>query len=453
MKNMTEGNISKNFIGFAIPIILAGILSQAYGIADSMVVGRLLGEQGLASVGSTAAIITVCSSIIWGLGTGIALYIAILYGSGDFSDMTASVKANLVLIFGFSVTISVSVLAFHKPIFNLFEISENIYDEAFRYFSVYMSGFAIFSFNGCCMFIINAMGNTSFPFKLSIYTCTVNIIGNIFCITVLGMGVEGAALASVVVAGTESVIYMVKFHREFKKLGVEKQKLKFNFKSIINAWKQGVPCMIQQLVMYLSSAGVQPVVNGLGSGAIAAYSVCLRIYSMNATFFQNSSKSLSNYCAQCIGSGRISLVKKGMKICFRQSFLLTVPVMVLFFIFREFVVSLFYTDAGGESAMYVIRYIILCMPFSIFQIVNNWLHNFYRGVMVPKITTLTTLFYSIVRVAVTYALVPVYGMDGIFFGFIISWIAEAVLGTVILISRKWKSTEYLYLERSELKRL
>jgi Na+-driven multidrug efflux pump len=102
MKNMTEGNISKNFIGFAIPIILAGILSQAYGIADSMVVGRLLGEQGLASVGSTAAIITVCSSIIWGLGTGIALYIAILYGSGDFSDMTASVKANLVLIFGFA---------------------------------------------------------------------------------------------------------------------------------------------------------------------------------------------------------------------------------------------------------------------------------------------------------------------------------------------------------------
>lgn len=447
MKNLTEGNISRNFLRFSIPLVLSGALGNAYGIADTIIVGRYLGEHGLASLGSTASYITIMSSVIWGLGVGISLYLASIFGTKDYKKYVNSVKSNLIIISLFSLFISILSIVFYKPVFHILAINGEIWQDSFTYFAIYMAGFISFSFNWSCVYILNSMGNSSFAFKISILSCVGNILGDIILINVFDLGVAGAAIASVMMTVIASVLYLLKFKREFKKLGVEKQKVAFDKQDVLKAWKMGIPSMLQQMVMYFSSVGVQPAVNILGNSAIAAYSVCLRIYTLTSCIFQNFSKCLSNYCAQCIGARKISMIKQGIKISIKQSFAFTIPVMLILFIFPQQITNFFYGDGGGEGSHYVVRYIMLCIPFVACQVVNNMFHNFYKGVLIPKIALYTTLLYSVVRIVSTYALVPFFKMDGIFFGFMIPWAVEMIVCIAIYMSNKWKPDWYKALER------
>lgn len=448
MKNLTEGNISRNFLQFSIPLVLSGALGNAYGIADTVIVGRYLGEHGLASLGSTASYITIMSSIIWGLGVGISLHIASIFGTKDYKKFVNSIKSNLIIISLFSLLLSILSIVFYKPVFHILAINDEIWQDSLIYFAIYMAGFISFSFNWSSVYVLNSMGNSSFALKISILSCVGNILGDFVLIDFFNLGVAGAAIASVFMTLVASVCYLLKFKREFKKLGVEKQRVVFDRQDIIKSWKMGIPSMLQQLVMYFSSVGVQPAVNILGNSAIAAYSVCLRLYTLTSCVFQNFSKCLSNYCAQCIGGKKVNMIKKGIKTSLKQAFIFTIPVMVILFIFPQQITDFFYGDAGGEGSHYVVRYIMLCIPFVACQVVNNMFHNFYKGVLMPKIALYTTLLYSVVRVISTYALVPFFKMDGIFFGFMISWATEMIACIVIYLSNKWKPDWYKALERN-----
>ena len=447
MKNLTEGNISKNFIKFSIPLIMSNFLANAYSIADTIIVGRYLGEHGLAALGSTASFVTVISSLIWGLGSGIAIYIASVFGTKDYKKCVNSVKTNLIIISIFAFLVSMLAIVFYKPVFHVLAVNSEIWHDSFVYYAIYMAGFVSLAFNWSSVYTLNSMGNSSFAFKISLMTCVGNILGNIIFVATFDWGVAGAAIASVLMTFSGTICYILKFKREFKKLGVAKEKIIFEKKEIIKAWKMGIPSMLQQMAMYFSSVGVQPAVNILGNSAIAAYSVCLRIYSVMSSVFQNFSKGFSNYCAQCIGGKKVNMISMGMKISIKQSFAFTIPVMLVLYIFPQQIADLFYGDGGGEGTHYVVRYIMLCVPFVLCQVINNMFHNFYRGVLMPKIALYTTLVYSVVRVVSTYALVPFFKMDGIFFGFIIPWFVEMVVCIVIYLSNKWKNDWYKALER------
>ena len=443
MKKLTEGNIWKNFIFFAIPLVLSGLLSQAYTMIDTMIAGHYLGEEGLAALGSTGSFITLMKSIIWGLGTGISLYVAFLSTSGDKKRLVNAIKVNLVTVFVLAVFISATSIALYYPIFRMLAIGDDIYKDALSYYVVYMLGFSFLTFSNAATYIFNAIGKPSYPMRLSIFSSVSNIIFNFVFLVVLKMGVIGAALGTLLASFISAVLYVIRLGKEFRDIGCEKERMSFSAGNIAPAWRQGVPCMIQQFVMYVSGAAVQPAVNLLGTAAIAAYSVCSEIYSICATIFQNSSRGLSPFCAQCYGKGEFSLVKRGVKVSIRQGVLLSVPLMMLLMLFRFPIAEVFLgNNASDESVGYVVTYILICVPFVLCQIINNLFHNFYRGVMMPKIATATTLVYTVARIITTYALVFALGMMGIFLGFIIPWTAECVLSVVIYVSGRWKNEAY-----------
>jgi len=276
MKNLIQGNIFKNLVLFAIPLMLSGLLSQSFGTVNTMIIGKLLGEAGIAASGSTGTFVQVVSSVIWGLGTGMSLRIASLFGSGNFKKMANAVKVNMIIIVALALVISASAIVFYRPIFAFLKIKEDIYNESFKYFAIYMSGFAVFSVNWTSVYMFSAWGNTSFPVKISILTNVLNVAGNILFIAVLHTGIAGSALSCVIANFISAVCYILKICSEFKKTGIVPEKLDFNRKEIMKSLKLGIPCMFQQFAMYFSSAGVQPVINNLGTAAIAGYSVCTR---------------------------------------------------------------------------------------------------------------------------------------------------------------------------------
>lgn len=441
LRNLTEGNISKNFLLFSIPAILSAILNQSYAVINTAVVGKALGDLGLAAIGATSSFATVLSSVIWGIATGIAIYVSSLFGAVKYKQMANAIKTNVWLITAISVIISVITIVCRAPVFSLLRIGEDIYTDAMIYFVIYMTGFAPLVLGTCFMLIYNATGNTSYPLIMSILSSVCNLTSNIILIAVLKKGVWASAVSTVATSILICICYVVKLHFDFKKFGVANNRISYSLKEILTAWKQALPCMVQQVAMYFSSFGVQPAINALGSASISAYSVCINVYNITAHMFQNSSRCLSSYCSQCIGSGNTDKLKYGIKIALRQSMFISLPVMAFCMLFPRQIVSMFYTDAFGESANLVVRYILICVPFIAVQIVNNMFHNFYRGVMKPTITLITTVVYSVVRIGATFALVGRFEMDGVYFGFIIAWVVELILSLSVYFSGKWKSKE------------
>jgi len=451
MKDLTQGNVFKKFLIFTLPLIVTGILSQSFGMINSMMVGKILGESELAYIGSTASLIEVLNAVIWGYGTGAAIYVGRLFGSKDIKRMVNAIKTNMLVACGIALLLTVVTLVFYKPIFTLLQVGEDIYHGSFVYYVLSVAGLVVFTISWCSVYIFNAVGDSTFPFLMSLITSILTVAGNAFVLMVLKTGVWGTAAVSIVAALVVDIFYIYKYKKLFKSVGAEKQKLVFDKHDILKAASLGIPCMVQQTVMYASSAGVQPVINALGKAAIAAYSICLRIYNLSAVVFQNISKCLSSYCAQSIGSGKISKVNKGIRACLTLGFAFVVPLMALCFIFPEQISGWFFNDTTSESARLVQRYILLCVPFFVFQILNNMFHNFFRGVMAANIAAITTTFYTVVRIVSTYLLVPVWKMDGVYAGFIIAWVLEVILCSAIFFSGKWKSREIKELEVAERK--
>jgi len=451
MKDLTQGNVFKKFLIFTLPLIVTGILSQSFGMINSMMVGKILGESELAYIGSTASLIEVLNAVIWGYGTGAAIYVGRLFGSKDIKRMVNAIKTNMLVACGIALLLTVVTLVFYKPIFTLLQVGEDIYHGSFVYYVLSVAGLVVFTISWCSVYIFNAVGDSTFPFLMSLITSILTVAGNAFVLMVLKTGVWGTAAVSIVAALVVDIFYIYKYKKLFKSVGAEKQKLVFDKHDILKAASLGIPCMVQQTVMYASSAGVQPVINALGKAAIAAYSICLRIYNLSAVVFQNISKCLSSYCAQSIGSGKISKVNKGIRACLTLGFAFVVPLMALCFIFPEQISGWFFNDTTSESARLVQRYILLCVPFFVFQILNNMFHNFFRGVMAANIAAITTTFYTVVRIVSTYLLVPVWKMDGVYAGFIIAWVLEVILCSAIFFSGKWKSREIIELEVAERK--
>ena len=176
----------------------------------------------------------------------------------------------------------------------------------------------------------------------------------------------------------------------------------------------------------------------MGIHATASFTVCLRIYDICTIFFYSASRGLSTLCSQCCGNGKAHLIKKGFITSMGLAVVFSAPIVILMLIFPNVVASIFLQNASGQTAGYIVRYIRLCFPFVVLVILNNQFHNFFRGVLVPLLATISTICYSFGRIVFSFTLSPIMGMDGIFLAFILSWATESIICFIMLISKKWR---------------
>ena len=204
---------------------------------------------------------------------------------------------------------------------------------------------------------------------------------------------------------------------------------------MFSAFKLTFPCMIQQSAIYLCGAIIQPLINNMGTAPIASYAVCSALYNLCTTFFFSASTTINYFCNQCYASEKYHLLKRGFFTGMLMAIALSALPVLLIMLFPSTVSSIFIKDGSKETFNYVARYISLCFPFLVFAIINNNYHNFFREVLKPYYGMLGTITYSIARTVATYLLVPSLVMDGVFLGYIISWITEFVLCTILFCVR------------------
>lgn len=227
MKDLTKGNIYKTFFLFALPMVLAGVLSQCYSIVNTIVAGKLLGEDALGAIGAVSPLITFINSVFWGFGTGVGIYTGQLFGAGNYEKVKRVIVNNFKFISVTITVISVLLLIFRYDIYSFLNVDKNIIEDANRYFFVSIAGSVILLFSTNCIYVINAIGDGTFPFLMSVISTVLHITFGVTAITVFDMGVEGLALGNVLSSAVIDIMYLLKFLILLQKIQSEQQKNAF----------------------------------------------------------------------------------------------------------------------------------------------------------------------------------------------------------------------------------
>lgn len=439
MRDLTGDRIYRTFFRFALPLVLSGLLSQAYNLVDTVIAGRYLGQLGLAATGATAPALDAVSSIFWGYCVGASLYVAQLFGAAEHRRIKSVMYASTGIAIGAALLISGGLLLFHNSLFAFLKIDPAVWDEALRYFAVYTAGLTLIILQNNFLYMNNAFGISLFPFIISLLSAVLNIGGNILTVAVLGMGAEGLALSTVFSALVADVCYVFQLRRCLGALGVRHHRPSWREANIRYAFTFSLPCMAQQMVMYLSGLFISPMVNGLGAAASAGYAVVQRLYSVNSSVFQNSAKTLSNYNAQCVGMKKYDALPRGVRVGLLQGVCFALPFVTVCALFPEPICSLFFRNEPDVTALgYAVTFARVFLPFILLSLICNLFHAFFRGIKDTKSLFGMTCFGAVVRVTASALLIGPFGMNGFYAGWVISWGLEAVLAVLLYASGRWR---------------
>lgn len=442
MKDLTKGNIYKTFFLFALPLVLAGILTQLYSLVDSAIAGHFLGEVGLAAISATAPLTALTDSLFWGLCTGFSIYVARLFSSQQYYKLKSVFYTFMLLILALGTLIGGGFVLCYQPLADLLKIAPEIRRETFLYFAIVNAGKGVLVLGALLVYTLNAMGVSGFTFWMSLLSGILNVVGNILSVIVLHWGVAGIALSTVFASFVVNVCYMFKIQSCFKRLDHGEKPIRLRFSYLKNTLPYSLPSMAQQVVMYLAGLFISPLINGMGVEAIASYSVATHLNSFIASVYQNSGRTLSNYASQCVGTKQYSKIKKGVWVGLLQGVVFSTPFLLACVIFNEEVCGIFLkADASALVKEYSYAFARNYLPFCYFNFINNLFHSFYRGVKAMGHLLVTTLCGSIVVLIASRLLIPQIGMYGFYWGLVLSWIAEALLTTILYLLGKWMPEE------------
>ena len=435
-KNMMEGSLPRNFLGYAVPLIFASLLSQAYGAVDAMIAGRFISDSALGAIGATTSFFTMVNTAFSGFAVGFAVYNARLFGQGEF----ARIKRDTVTIFVFlgvmGALMGILCFALRAPLFTALRVDPLLWKEAEIYFAVIVLGYPLLSLNFAFVQILYGLGVTGFSLIATALSAVLNVGGNLVAVLGLGMGVEGLALASLLSTCAVLVLYAVKLRRVFRSMPTAGERFSLHPACILASLRYSLPTCLQQMTMYLSGLLVAPQINALGAAATTGYSVAMRFYDLTAQSYQNSSKPLAVYTAQCIGAGREHQIFRGLLWGLCQGVLLMSPFVLICAIFADPLSALFFRQGfEGESMALAVRFARFFLPFLFINMVNNLFHAFLRGMGAMKLLLLSTAVGSVAQIVATKLLAPAFGMEGVYLGLLFAWGTEAVFVLFLFLLR------------------
>ncbi len=439
MKDLTKGNIIKNFFIFALPLVFSGLFSQLYGTVDTIIAGKFIGSASLASIGATAPFLTFVHSFFWGFDAGFGICMAQNFGAKNYKKIKETIITMFSSYFVFATVIGLIFFVLRVPLLNLLKVDPKIMKETVKYFSVILLGLGFIQMQNLFLQTLNAFGESNFPFVMSLVSSALNVSGNIFSVVVLKIGVLGIALSSVFSAMVVDVLYFLKLRSCLYKMGVGDYKAKYNFAIIGQTKSFWLPTSFQQGVMYISTLLLSPMLNGLGADASASYTVSYRIYNIVTCVFFGASKSISTYVAQAIGGKKLDTIKKGFRVGILQCICFLIPILTVCIAAPNLVCGFFFESGySGKGIEYSINFLKFFMPFVIFNLINNAFHAFYRGTKEMNHLVACTFFGSFMQLAVGFFLTKYFGMYGFYAGWAISWIADAALGFALYLTKGWR---------------
>ena len=428
-RDLTKGRIGSTLILFALPMIAGNLLQQFYNIADTLIVGQVLGRDALAAVGSAYTLMTFLTSIFLGLCMGSGALFSIYQGKGDTGALKSAISHAFCLILSVTLVINLLVYVFITPILVFLRVPDDVYNGMKLYLLIIFAGIPatfLYNFFSC---MLRALGNSSAPLIFLAVSAVLNIALDILFVAVLPFGIGGAALATVIaqyVSGIGISIYVLIKCRVFLPSKVDRHFSSAILKEILNL--SSLTCL-QQSVMNFGILMVQGLVNSFRTVIMAAFAAAVKIDTFAYLPVQDFGNAYSTFIAQNFGAGEHERIKRGTKTAFLLSGVFSLVISAAVFIFAAPLMRIFIDASETEVIAAGVHYLRIEGAFYIGIGFLFLLYGYYRAVKRAGMSVALTVISLGTRVLLAYVLsaVDTIGVTGIWLAIPIGWfLADAV---------------------------
>lgn len=390
MRDLTVGSVGKNIFRFAMPMLVGNMFQQLYTFVDQIIVGRFLGKEALAAVGASFPVIFTLIALIIGIATGGTIVISQFFGARNFDKVKRTIDTIFIVMGAFAVIMTVVGVTFSEQIFHLMKLPGELMPLANTYLTTYVSGLVVFfGYNGVAA-ILRGLGDSTTPLYFLILATVINILLDLLFIVKLGMGIGGAAFATIIAQGTAFIVAIFYLNRNHELIKFNIREFDFDWGIFKQSLRIGLPTGLQQTFVALGMMALMGIVNGFGTNVVAGYTAAGRLDSLAVIPSMVFSFALATFVGQNIGAGKIDRVKKGLARTLLMSSGTAISVTVLIIIFKYPLMRLFTSDEnvvniGGEYLTIVTSFYLLFTGMFV-----------YGGVMRGAGDTLIPMFITLI---------------------------------------------------------
>jgi len=408
-KDLTEGKPLSLILEFSVPVLFGYIFQQFYNLVDTIIVGKCLGVDALAAVGATGAVNFLIIGFVMGVCSGFSIPVAQKFGAKDYRTMRQFVANSAVLAVLFAVFMTAFTVIFCRPLLLLMLTPENIIDQAVTYIRIIFWGIPMIFLYNMVSGIIRAVGDSKTPVIFLVMSSVMNIGLDLVFILRFGMGVGGAALATVIsqgISGAACLIYMIK---RFPILRLSRDDKRIRTHHFTTLCGVGVPMGLQYSITAVGSVILQASVNSLGSDAVASVTAGSKIGMLFCTPFDAMGTTMATYGGQNAGAGKLQRLKIGVFDCSFLGLVYSVLAFIVMFFFGTPLSLLFLdsTETGilESSRLFLITNSAFYFPLSLVNIIRFMI----QGMGFSKFAVLSGIFEMVARTAVGLFAVPAWG--------------------------------------------
>lgn len=433
-RDLTSGNITSALLGFAGPMIIGNLLQQIYNIADTLIVGRCLGEDALAAVGSTYTLTTFLYSIIIGLCMGSGALVSYCYGEKNIKRLRSSINISFILIGTVAVVAEMITLCTTSGILKLLKTPPEIMAITEDYVKIILSGIVFIFLYNFYAYMLRGLGNSVTPLIFLGAASVINIVLDIIFVGFMDFGVKGAAYATLIaqaVSGIGLALYSVVKERELR---IKLSDIKFNRKDIFEVVRMSSAASVQQSVMNFGILMIQGLVNSFGTTVMAAFTVAVKIDTLAYMPAQEFGNAFSMFISQNYGARKNDRIKECVKKSFQISGAFCIVVSAIVVVFSKNLMRIFVSAGETQIIKTGAQYLVTEGAFYVGIGLLFLLYGYYRGINKPEMSLILTVISLGTRVALAYILsgFETIGVFGIWIAIPIGWILADITGCIYM---------------------
>ncbi|MBP3540760.1 MAG: MATE family efflux transporter [Clostridia bacterium] len=423
--NMTEGNPSRLLVMFALPMLIGNLFQQAYNLVDSIIVGKFVGASALAAVGATGSISFLFFSVCNGIGSGSGIVTSQYFGAGDPIRVKRAIANSAYIMFSAALVMGLAAFFAAPTLLKVMGTPADILADSTTYMRMSCLGVPLVAVYNYSSSMLRALGDSRTPLYFLIFSCFLNIIMDILFVYVFGMGVFGAALATIiaqVIAGLGCLSYAMRRNPYFM---LSKEDWKIDREVIRKSIKLGLPLAMQWSLIAISSTALQTFTNSFGTAAVAAFTATNRIETLVQQPYGSLSSAMATYAGQNYGAKRMDRVKMGLKHGMAMSAIFSLFMLIVLQLFSSQIITFFVDDPEvihiGGTALKITSWLYIFlgtiyMTRGILNGVGDALFAFINGI----VEMLCRIFLPMLLV-----LIPTVGLWGIWWTAGLTWFISA----------------------------
>lgn len=422
VNDMTVGSPMRAIFRFAVPLILGYILQQMYLIIDTVIVGRWIGVNALAAIGASTSIMFLIMGFCNGSCAGFAIPVAQAFGAKDFRKMRTYVSNSYRIAITFAVVITLLSCLFCKKILHLVNTPLEVFDDAYVFLMLQFAAIPFTIGYNLLAGQIRALGNSKQPFYFLITASVVNILLDVLLILILGLGVEGAGIATLL-SQAFSVCLCIRFIKKKMQILIPQgEERDFDNKKISILLNNGVPMGLQFSITGIGIIMLQSANNALGITCVAAFIAAMRIKYLFTCVFENIGVAMATYCGQNLGAKKMERISQGVRAAIKMMLIFFVFSFIVITPFADDMMTLFVDKGEAEVVTYAAEFMrIACYFYPCLGLLTIFRYSI-QGLGYSNLSMMSGVMEMIARCGVSLWLVPAFMWTGVCYGDPVAWV-------------------------------